>query len=304
MTSRLSSLVAALTLCVGAPMLPAHSTEGIPSLPTPSVVQVPGVERLQMGKVEVFALSDKRFLINAARFAELPQSEWSKAMARSFKTDPSLQSVTAYAIRQGSTVVLINAGRGVRQGKDLGQVAENLKSVGISPDEVQAVFLTNLHADQVGGLLGNDEQRQFKRAQLYASPEAMAHWLADHHYVQAPSKDKLNFATTITSLMPYVRAGKLHPSETGVSLVRGLSVLPLAGGTPGSEGYLIESGGQKLFITGDSTASNQDRRRNLNQARKQRWAMADGLASFPGFVLGMRKPSNSLNQAPVEAQSK
>ena len=304
MKSKLSTLVAAMALCVCAHLIPAQSAESSPSLAAPNVVQVPGVERYQLGEIEVFALSDKRFLIDATRFAKLPQSEWPQAMAQSFKSDPGLKGVTAYAIRQGGTVVLINAGRGVRQGEDLGQVAENLKSVGISPDEVQAVFLTNLHANQVSGLLGSDEQRQFKNAQLYASPEAMVHWLADHHYVQAPDQEKVAFATTITSLMPYVKSGKLQAVESGASMVRGLSVVPLAGGAPGSVGYLIESGGQKLLITGDSTASPRDRRHNLSQAAKQRWMVADGLAPFPGFDRTAGKAGNPLRQAPAPATIK
>ncbi|MDX9843681.1 MAG: MBL fold metallo-hydrolase [Aquabacterium sp.] len=304
MKFKLSPLATAMVLCVCAHLIPAASAQSTPSLPAPSVVQVPGVERHQLGEVEVFALSDKRFLIDATRFAKLPQSEWPQAMAQSFKSDPGLQGVTAYAIRWGSTVVLINAGRGARQGDDLGQVAENLKSAGISSDEVSAVFLTSLHADQVSGLLGRDEQRQFKNAQLYASQEAMVHWLADHHYVQAPDEQKVSFATTITSVMPYVKSGKLQPVETGVSMVPGLSVVSLPGGTPGTVGYLIESGGHKLLITGDGTASKADRRRALTQAAKQRWLVADGYVPFPGFERVQVKAGGALSQAPLRATVK
>lgn len=301
MKSKLSQLTAAMAMFACAPLLHTSPAQASPSLPAPKLVQVPGVERHQLGDVEVFALSDKRFVIDASRFAHLAESEWPQAMAQSFKSDPGLKGVTAYAIRHGGTVVLVNAGRGSRQGDDLGQVAEHLKAVGISPDEVSAVFLTSLHADQVGGLLGQDEQRQFKNAQLYASQEAMVHWLADHHYVQAPDDQKVAFATTITSVMPYVKSGRLQPAETGVSLVPGLSILPLSGGTPGSVGYLIESGGHRLLITGDRTASKADRRRALTQAAKQRWLVADGYAPFPGFERVRLNAEGVLSRAPVRA---
>lgn len=304
MKLKLGQLAGAMAMLAGLHLLPASSVYATDAAQTPSLVQIPGAERRQVGELEVFALSDKRFVIDATRLAKLPQSEWTQALAQSFKTDPGLKCVTAYAIRKGSTVVLVNAGRGVRQGGDLGQVTENLKAAGISPDEVSAVFLTSLHADQVSGLLGNDEQRQFKNAQLYASPEAMVHWLADHHYVQAPDEQKVAFATTITSVMPYVKSGKLQAAETGVSLVPGLSVLPLAGGTPGSVGYLIDAGGQKLLITGDGTASITDHRRNLSQAAKQRWMVADGYAPFPGFERVQLKAGGVLSHAPVRAMAK
>ena len=301
MKLKLGHLAGALAMVAGLHLLPASSVYATDTAPAAKLVQVPGVERYQMGEVEVFALSDKRFVIDAARLAKLPQSEWPQALAQACKSAPGLKGVTAYAIRKGGTVVLVNAGRGVRQGDDLGQVAENLKAAGISPDEVSAVFLTNMHADQVGGLMSSDEQRQFKNAQLYASQEAMVHWLADHHYVQAPDAQKVSFATTITSVMPYVRSGKLQPVETGVSLVPGLSVLPLSGGTPGSVGYLIESGGQKLLITGDGTASKANHHRNLSQAAKQRWLVADGYAPFPGFERVQLKAGGALSRAPWRA---
>lgn len=304
MKFKLSPLAAAMVMCACAHLIPAKSAQATPSLPAPNVVQVPGIERHQLGEVEVFALSDKRFLIDATRFANLPQSEWPQAMAQSFKSDPELKGVTAYAIRRGGTVVLVNAGRGARQGDDLGQVTENLKAVGISPDEVSAVFLTSLHADQVSGLLDRDEQRQFKNAQLYASQEAMVHWLADHHYVQAPDEQKVSFATTITSVMPYVKSGKLQPAKTGVSKMPGLSVLSLPGGTPGTVGYLIEAGGHKLLITGDGTASKADHRRILNQAAKQRWLVADGYAPFPGFERVQVKAGGALSRTPLRATAK
>lgn len=304
MKSKLNPMAAAMLTFACAHLLPTSAAQASPSLPPSNLVHVPGVERHQIGKVEVFALSDKRFLMDAARFANLPQRDWPQVMAKSFQTDPGLRGVTVYAIRQGSTVVLVNAGRDGRQGDDLGQVAENLKSAGISPDEVAAVFLTSLHADLVSGLLSRDAQRQFKNAQIYASQAAMLHWLADHNYVQAPDEHKVAFAASITSLMPYVRSGKLHSAETGVSLVRGMTVLPLAASTPGSVGYLIESEGQKLLITGEATVSDRDRRRNLTLAAKQGWMVADSHAPFPGLVRVHVKAGGTLDHAPLRAETK
>ena len=90
-----------------------------------------------------------------------------------------------------------------------------------------------MHADLVGGLLAPNAQRQYKNAQLFASAAAMQYWLADYGYVQAPDDQKVAFATTITSVMPYVQAGKLHAVEEGLALLPGMKVLPLSASTPG-----------------------------------------------------------------------
>ena len=122
MKLKLGHLAGALAMMAGLHLLPASSVHATDTAPAAKLVQVPGVERYQMGEVEVFALSDKRFVIDAARLAKLPQSEWPQALAQAFKSDPGLKGVTAYAIRKGGTVVLVNAGRGVRQGDDLGRL--------------------------------------------------------------------------------------------------------------------------------------------------------------------------------------
>lgn len=247
-------------------------------------VAVPGVERWVMGEYEVFALSDKRFVMDAHQLSKLPQQDWGKAIGQALQRDPSFKSVNAYALKRGSAVILINAGRGARQGEGLGWVADNLKAVGISPDEVKAIFLTSMHADHVTGLVDEAEQRVFKHAQVFATTEAMAHWLADYSYVHAPDGQKLNFAATITSVMPYVKAGKLKPLDEGLALWPGMKAIPLSSGAPGGVGYLIESGGHQLMLMGDAAASVAERRKAWRLASRQKWRVADAMAPFPGDV--------------------
>lgn len=270
----------------------------------PRWVQVPGVQRLLLGEVEVFALSDKRFVIDVQRLSGMAQQDWPAALARSFKTDPALRGVTAYALRKGARVVLIDAGRGAREGEDFGQVAENLKQAGIAPDEVSAVFLTNLHADRVGGLLDAASQRQFKNARLFASPQAMRHWLTDHHYVRAPDAQKVAFATTITSVMGYVKSGRLKPVDEGVSLMPGLSVLPVPGQAPGSVAYLIESQGQALLIVGDRAATSDAAwRKTLAAAARRNRIVAASHWPFPGFARIRARAGGALRHEPLPMAS-
>ena len=75
MKTMLTPLVAAMALCMCAHLSPVHAEEVRPPLAAPGVIQVPGIERYQLGDTEVFALSDQRFVIDAAPFAKLPQSE-------------------------------------------------------------------------------------------------------------------------------------------------------------------------------------------------------------------------------------
>ena len=264
----------------GATSLP--ETAGVSE--TRTHVVVPGVERWQLGECEVFALSDQRFELEASRFAALPEKDWPRVMAKSFRTQAGLQSVTAYAVRKGKAVALINAGRGARQGGKLGWVTDNLKSVGISPDEVTAIFLTSMHADQVTGLVDEAEQRVFKNAQVYATPQAMQHWLADYSYVQAPDAQKVQFAATITSVMPYVKVGRLQPLDDGLALWPDIKAVVLSGRAAGRIGLLIEAGEQRLLVTGDPLASQAEQRRTQSMAARKNWRLADAYAPFPGEV--------------------
>jgi glyoxylase-like metal-dependent hydrolase (beta-lactamase superfamily II) len=65
-------------------------------------------------------------------------------------------SVNAYLIRLDGPVLLVDSGAGTLFGPTVGHVREALAAAGVAPGAVTDVFITHLHPDHFGGLLGPD----------------------------------------------------------------------------------------------------------------------------------------------------
>jgi glyoxylase-like metal-dependent hydrolase (beta-lactamase superfamily II) len=59
------------------------------------------------------------------------------------------------------------------------------------------------------------------------------------------------FKGAVTSVNPYIDAGKFKPFEGDTQLVPGIKVIAAPGHTPGHSIYAIESRGQKMVLLGD-----------------------------------------------------
>ena len=146
--NRLSRLLPSLTLSLltlGA--VPAVHAEA-PQVRT----QVPGYQRHMVGQFEVTALYDGRIQLDSKLLKNATPKEISQLLARSFRSSPTPTAVIAFLVNTGKQLVLVDAGAAQLFGPSLGQVHANLKAAGYQPEQVDAVLLTHLHGDHVGGL--------------------------------------------------------------------------------------------------------------------------------------------------------
>lgn len=70
-----------------------------------------------------------------------------------FVGNPGMQTaVNAYLVNTGSQLVLVDTGAATLFGPSLGFVIQNMEAAGYNPDQVDAVVITHLHGDHMGGL--------------------------------------------------------------------------------------------------------------------------------------------------------
>ncbi|MDJ1009667.1 MAG: MBL fold metallo-hydrolase [Paracoccaceae bacterium] len=119
----------------------------------------------------------------------------------------------------------------------------HLGQAGVTPDEVDTVFLTHLHVDHTGWLTrleGDVWSPTFANARHLTTKVEHDFWLARHQdfpYMGASVRD---------SVTPVVEAGLFDFVEAGDEVAPGLTVVDLAGHSPGMIGLEYREDGKLL----------------------------------------------------------
>ena len=290
--------------------------------PLQQKAQAPGWYRMQLGSFEITALYDGYLDIDSAILKDAEPVEIERLLARSFQRSPNMTSINAYLVNTGGRLVLVDAGAASLFGPTLGRLLDNLKASGYRPEQVDAVLITHLHGDHVGGITA-DGRMAFPNATVHVDRRESDHWLSRAN-LEAASKDmKAYFEGAQSSAAPYIKAGRWKTFDGDAEFapgVRALSYGRAPGHTPGHAGYMIESGGRKLLVWGDVVHSaavqferpevtmgfdldgrqaRATRERLFDQAAREGWLIGAAHISFPG--LGhIRKEGAGYAWVPVE----
>lgn len=213
--------------------------------------QPPGFYRLMVGDFEVTALSDGIFSMEVGKLlTNVTPAQIDAALAQSFLKEPVDESVNAFLINTGSKLVLIDTGAGVLYGPTVGKLLSNLKASGYQPQQVDEIYITHLHGDHVGGVLA-DGKPAFPNAILRIAQSEADFWLSKAHMDAAPEDRRGSYQGAMSSVHPYVAAGRFRPFSGDVELVPGVRAVAAHGHTAGHTVYVAESNGQRLVLWGD-----------------------------------------------------
>ena len=103
----------------------------------------------------------------------------------------------------------------------MGKLLTNLRASGYKPEQVDAVLITHMHPDHVGGLMA-DGKMAFPNATVHADQRDVAFWLSPAELEKAPATMKGFFQGAAASLNPYVTAGKFKPFDGSTELFPGV----------------------------------------------------------------------------------
>jgi glyoxylase-like metal-dependent hydrolase (beta-lactamase superfamily II) len=279
----------------------------------------PGFFRMMLGNFEITALSDGTVDLPVDKIlSNTTPGKVDQALSKVFLKAPLETSVNGYLINTGTKLVLVDTGAASLFGPTLGKLVNNLKAAGYTPDQVDAVVITHMHPDHVGGLV-NDGKLVFTNATVHADQHDADFWLSQANLDKAPKESKGFFQGAMASLKPYVDTGKFKPFNGNTDLVPGIKAVASPGHTPGHSTYVVESEGQKLVLWGDlmhvaavqfanpavtiqfdtdSKAAALQRQRAYADAAKAGYWVAAAHLSFPG-IGHLRKEGRGYVFVPV-----
>jgi len=213
--------------------------------------QAPGFYRLMLGSFEITALNDgtadfpmEKLLIDAK------PGEIEAAFGQAFVKLPAETSVNQFLINTATKLLLVDAGAGDLFGPNLGHMLANLRAAGYRPEEVDAILMTHLHGDHIGGL-AHDGKAVFPNATVYVDQKDVSYWLNESNEAAAPESAKGNFHNARLVMGLYLAANRVKPFTGDTVIFPGIKAVEAPGHSPGHVIYQIESDGQKLLLWGD-----------------------------------------------------
>lgn len=215
----------------------------------PAEAQIPGVIRRKVGKIEVTALLDGYMEMPAALFSAPDEEAARLARAQFQAPTPRLSPVNAFLVNLGDKLVLIDTGAADLFGATLGKLPRALAAAGVRPDQIDAIVLSHMHPDHVGGAIDNRGRPIFANAELIVSETDLAYWRDDAALAQAPAAFKPFFASARAVVKAYEKRLTAFSGEK--ELFGALRTVALPGHTPGHTGFIVSSEGATLLIWAD-----------------------------------------------------
>ena len=206
---------------------------------------------MQLGDFRVVALSDGTIPLNMNTLLhESKKGEVRTLLQQNYLDTVVETTISAYLILTGDQQILVDAGCGSFLGPTLGKLQSGLAAVGLKAEDIDAVLVTHLHADHVGGLV-NEGKMVFPNATIYISKPEADFWLTASNKATANKRAQPFFDPAQAAIQPYQQAGKVKTFAPGAQLFPGISAIAALGHTPGHSFYMVESKGQQLVFWGD-----------------------------------------------------
>lgn len=175
-----------------------------------------------------------------------------------------LLGVQSFLLRTGSLTILIDSCVGENKERarrpdwhrrnQTGYMAA-LAAAGVTPQDIDVVLCTHLHADHVGWNTRLENGRwipTFPKARYMIGRTELAAWQDEE--LRAPGV--ANHGAYADSVLPVVEAGLVEAVDDGIEIARGMSILPLPGHSPGQIGLDFDYGESRhALFCGDAIHS-------------------------------------------------
>lgn len=194
---------------------------------------LPGTFEYSLGDARVTTLVERQQNVDK----EILANATDEIIKRSAPEGVMPNALNAFLVRKDRLNILVDTGLGLK-------LLDNLKATKIGAGDIDAVLLTHMHRDNIGGLLC-DGVAVFTRATLYIPRPEFEYW-------KQKSDDVLRIIEAYKG-----RVCLFQPQEIGTDkpehFIQGITAFATYGHTPGHTVFLVEGQTKKMLMWGDIT---------------------------------------------------
>ena len=207
-----------------------------------------GFHRFQLGNYECASLCDGAMDYQLdAMVKNAPGPDVAAALQAQGLPTEVINTPYAYLyVDTGKHRTLVDMGAGGLS-PTTGGLLDSLREAGLSPEAIDAVFITHAHPDHVGGALDGEGKPVFINAHYFMWKVEWDFWFSQ----EAPARAG-EFFTEIARQRLTPLKDKMTLLEKEGEVLPGVSVLFAPGHTPGHMVVSFASDGERLLYTGDT----------------------------------------------------
>lgn len=207
---------------------------------------MPGkTHRLQIGDITCIVLHEG-FNVSPElkkRFPNAPENEVNDAQQNhGYGDEQPTSHMNALFIESDGTRILVDTGMGNLARPNFGYIPAALQSEDIGLGEIDIVFITHFHGDHINGLLHDDGSPRYPNSRCVTAQAEWDYWMSEETLNSLEEEHAAALRNTFGPLK-----GRFSFSKPGDTLAPGVTLVDLAGHTPGHTGLLIESKGERLL---------------------------------------------------------
>ena len=260
---------------------------------------------VEAGGVRLDLVSDGNLVLpRAFVFAPVPEAVAAEVAAEFDLGESLTPDCTLTLLRDGTNVVLFDAGSGPAFQPTAGRMLDDLSALGVDPGDVTHLVLTHAHPDHLWGVVDDFEEPMFPNARHLIGRAEHDYW-TDPATVESIGVDRQAFAVGAARRLGQV-ADLLETFGDGDTVAPGVTARLTPGHTPGHMSLELDLAGERVTVIGDAVANDhvalthpavetgQDQ--DPATAAATRVALLDELAESGARVVGFHFPHPGLGR--------